>query len=584
MFLPWDGSLSLLIVGVGLFSWFEKKHVWFGICVLILWSPSCLQLLAGVDLARSSLVIKSGFVLLSLLILLWPLLILKPKGFVLCGLPFLILLPMEWIHLLWYGLPMNAGTWLAVFRTNPAEAKEFLMTWNLLLCIYALLVFLYLYAVFKIPKGWNFPGKWKLSLSAVLLLLLGVLWVRDLRFAMLWNPQAGVLQHLQIATWTFENKFDKIIPYSSLRQGYHAWAMYQKQLEVLSQPILPLQAVRNRQEPLTLVVVLGESARAQSFGLWWGDRDTILNTPQLKSHGALVWHDFTTQAALTSLSLPMILTQNHVRNFNQESSNVSWISAFREVGFQTTWISNQDFYGSELVKYVNQLDRIEDLNQRMEASRSYDEAVLPILQKTIQRPFDQQLIVIHLMGSHFRYSYRYPEGWGQDLSRLPRDFDYSDIHSSHRSDLLGQYENSIRYTDHLLGQMIRLLMQQKHATALVYVSDHGENLFEQEGVFGHGTTLATPFEIQIPFVFWASEHFKRAHPELVQTFDANRCSLASTRHFFPSILDLAGIRWPEFNASESVFSRAFQSDSNREVLLPDFSVVRYGQRIPNFCP
>ncbi|AHX60087.1 putative sulfatase [Aeromonas media WS] len=86
-----------------------------------------------------------------------------------------------------------------------------------------------------------------------------------------------------------------------------------------------------------------------------------------------------------------------------------------------------------------------------------------------------KLVGFHLIGSHGpTYYKRYPDAHRQFTPDCPR----SDIENCTDEELTNTYDNTIRYTDFVIAEMIAKLKtyEDKYNTALLYVSDHGESL------------------------------------------------------------------------------------------------------------
>lgn len=77
-----------------------------------------------------------------------------------------------------------------------------------------------------------------------------------------------------------------------------------------------------------------------------------------------------------------------------------------------------------------------------------------------------------------------------------------------RQSIINAYDNTIVYTDHVLAKLIDLLKAQQYSTAMLYVSDHGESLGENN-IYLHGMpyAIAPRQQTHVPMIFWASGNF-----------------------------------------------------------------------------
>lgn len=115
-----------------------------------------------------------------------------------------------------------------------------------------------------------------------------------------------------------------------------------------------------------------------------------------------------------------------------------------------------------------------------------------------------KLVGFHLIGSHGpTYYKRYPDAHRQFTPDCPR----SDIENCTDEELTNTYDNTIRYTDFVIGEMIAKLKtyEDKYNTALLYVSDHGESLGAL-GLYLHGTPyqFAPDDQTRVPMQVWMS--------------------------------------------------------------------------------
>jgi lipid A ethanolaminephosphotransferase len=140
----------------------------------------------------------------------------------------------------------------------------------------------------------------------------------------------------------------------------------------------------------------------------------------------------------------------------------------------------------------------------------FDEVMLRNLDQEVSDKAQNQLIAFHLMGSHGpTYYKRYPEAhraFGPDCPR-------SDIENCTAEELVNTYDNTIRYTDYVVAQLVEKLKtyQDRFNTVLLYVSDHGESLGEG-GLYLHGApyVFAPDEQTHVPMMMWMSQGYQTA--------------------------------------------------------------------------
>ncbi len=314
------------------------------------------------------------------------------------------------------------------------------------------------------------------------------------------------------------------------------------------------------QQPQIVVMVIGESARYDRWGLNGYARDT---TPLLRNQANLVsLGNLVTAVSATRLSVPVIMSRKPAtQSLKPGFAEKSFISAYREAGFKTWWLSNQMSFGkfdTPVSVYANEADVRRFLNLGgFRGGSSYDQVLLPALQRALADPAPKKLIVLHTLGNHWNYSQRHPpqyERWQPSLSGIdgPTPTD-----PKIRAALNNSYDNSILYTDWLLSQVIAELTASGQLAAMMYVSDHGQTLYDGScKLVFHGHN--TQYEFHVPALVWYSDAWSAAFPDKARQLRRHRDAPLSTENVFHSLLDLADIRYPDERLEWSIFSSRWQ--------------------------
>lgn len=314
------------------------------------------------------------------------------------------------------------------------------------------------------------------------------------------------------------------------------------------------------------VMVIGETARAMNFSLYGYQRDT---NPRLsKTQGLVTFSDVTTQSNTTHKSVPMLLSLASASNFERLFHEKGILQAFREAGFHTVFLSNQrpnhsfiDFLGEQADQWL--FLKTGDANpagrELAEApgkdGNYYDADLLPILDKILARKRKKEFIVLHTYGSHFNYMDRYPR---QMAHFLPDT--HCEAKKENRPDLINAYDNTIRYTDLVLSGVIERLRAHGGMSAMLYTSDHGENIFDDSHkLFLHASPRASEYELHVPFLVWTSQSFQHQEPAVAQALSANRHKQAqSSRSAFHTMLNIGGISTRYLQAHMSLASLQYK--------------------------
>jgi len=314
------------------------------------------------------------------------------------------------------------------------------------------------------------------------------------------------------------------------------------------------------------VLVIGETARAVNFGLYGYGRDT---TPLLRgTEGLVVFTDVFTQSNTTHKSVPMLMSAASAEDYDRIYREKGIITAFREAGFHTVFISNQkpnhsfiDMFGMEADEWVFIKEKYADVDSIT------DEMMLPLVRNVLGKRRTKEFIVLHTYGSHFNYRDRYT---GKDSFFKPDDA--TEAKASNRESLVNAYDNTIRTTDRLLYLLSRELDRRGGMSAWLYTSDHGENLFDDDRrLFLHASPLPSHYELHVPFLVRLSSSYRQTFGQVASALQANsRKAASSSVSTFHTMLTIAGINTPLRNDTLSLASplykarrRYYLNDHNR---------------------
>lgn len=315
--------------------------------------------------------------------------------------------------------------------------------------------------------------------------------------------------------------------------------------------VKPVQASGKRE---IYVLVVGETSRAMQWSLYGYERKT---TPRMEKLDGLVhFTDMVTQSNNTHKSVPIILSAASAEDYEVTYSEKSVVTAFKEAGFRTVVIANQKLTTSMIGSFYREADTFIDMSDFKTGSylsSLHDAAILPYLQKELDKTEGNLFIVLHTYGSHFNYHERYP----QEFAFYKPD-KAEGIRVSYKTELRNSYDNSIHYTDHVLGSVADMLAKTNACTSMMYLSDHGEDIFDDaRGRYLHASPIPTYYQLHIPYVIWFSEAYREAYPDKYRTTAGNSAEPASTNCVFHTMLDIAGVYTPESDSTLAVSNQAY---------------------------
>lgn len=280
------------------------------------------------------------------------------------------------------------------------------------------------------------------------------------------------------------------------------------------------------------ILVIGESARKASMAVYGYTKDTTPNfLNKIKLNNSIAFNA-TASGISTRLSVPMLLSSANTVKYDSLSSTPTLIHAFNAMNYTTTLISNQESSGrnndviSLMLSGMKNRIYINDQKSANEAKGwKYDAAVIPHVKTVLNNDNKNDFIVVHLMGSHWDYSRRYPENY-----------------SKYENNRIGNYDDSIRYTDYVVGQLIDLIEASGRPSVLFYTSDHGENLNDNnDGNYLHAVKEITKYEIEVPFFISFNNAFKNQYAKKADNLLKNKKLNVSHDNISHSLFGLAGL-------------------------------------------
>ncbi|MDR1456114.1 MAG: phosphoethanolamine transferase [Tannerella sp.] len=320
--------------------------------------------------------------------------------------------------------------------------------------------------------------------------------------------------------------------------------------------------------PQTLLVVIGESLSRSHMSLYGYGRDT---SPLLTARRAnlKVYRDVVSPQVHTIPVIRSVLSFADREHPEYLTQCPSLFELFNRAGYGTYLISNQPFddVSSSYEPLLRQADHIVDLSK---AGRP-DGVILHALEQTLEKENGRKLIVVHLMGSHTAYKFRYPPSFSRFDRAVPdgREASPFPLKASGQT-TVDQYDNSVLYNDWLMSSILDLLDRLHEPSAMIYFSDHGEEVYDFRDFAGHAAEKASSYMCEVPFIVWMSDGYMKKRPELV--FQEERPY--STCDLLYSLSDLAGLSYEGYDGSRSLFSPRFAVRERFVGALPYETVVR----------
>lgn len=318
------------------------------------------------------------------------------------------------------------------------------------------------------------------------------------------------------------------------------------------------------------VMVIGETSRAANFSLYGYRRPT---TPLLDSDpGIVAFSRAMSQSNTTHKSVPMLLTAAGADDFDIIYSQRGILSAYKEAGYHTGFLSNQKYNRSLIDALAFEADECVFINESdTAADHHYDAALLPLIGERLRSDHQKVFIVCHTYGSHYDYYDRYPREQAFFTPDGP-----ATATSGQRDVLMAEYDNTLRGVDAFLHSVTDSLMGSRPVSSMLYVSDHGEDIFDDaRGRFLHASPTPSFHQLYVPFIVWISDSLAMGEPKMHANLLNNRDrDIETSVSAFYTMLSLGGISTAHTedgcSAADSILrvpARKYLNDHNRAVPL-----------------
>ncbi len=313
-----------------------------------------------------------------------------------------------------------------------------------------------------------------------------------------------------------------------------------------------------------MVLIIGETARADHFSINGYDRNTTPRLQQLVADGSVI--NFGAVAACgtaTAISLPCLLSYQNRDQFDATTArnSSSLLDVAQAAGYHVVWIDNNSGC-KDMCNRVTTIDLSHADTDPLCAERDYcnDRILTRALQQQLQSINQDTLIVLHMIGSHGPAYYQ---------RSLLTDKLFQSECSSNSFDqcsteqIVNSYDNSLRSTDAVIAESIALLSQSNLETTLLYVSDHGESLGEY-GTFLHGMPywLAPAAQREVPMLLWLSNSYQENQQINRSCLTSAATTAVSHDNIFHSVLGLLEVTSPLYRASLDLTHGCGQFDAH----------------------
>ena len=445
-----------------------------------------------------------------------------------------------------YGVLIDSGMFRNVAETNIAEVRDLLsFKFVLYISVLGLLPSLLVWKAPIVYRPWHRELFGKLVISGACVVAVGSVALAN------YQGLASLLRnHHEIRLMlTPSNIVGASFGYVSERVGTAARPFLMYGEDARRDP-----AWQGHARKSLTVLVVGESARAENFGVLGYARDT---TPRLaREAGLLGFTDVHSCGTETAVSVPCMFSGMPRKDYDPRiaSRREGLLDILARTGLDVQWRDNQSGCKGtcDRVQYLN-LSNLKDPALCADGE-CHDQILLQGLDALLDNLTQDTVLVLHQMGSHGPdYYKRYPAG-GERFTPVCRS---NALDQCSQQAIANSYDNTLVYTDQVLASLIDTLRahQGQVDTAMIYLSDHGESLGEYN-LYLHGTPymLAPDQQKHVPLLAWFSDSYQQDFGVDTACLGKLRDAPLSQDNLFHSMLGLLQVHTGVYQQSLDLFA------------------------------
>ncbi|ENG6995615.1 phosphoethanolamine transferase EptA [Yersinia enterocolitica] len=447
-----------------------------------------------------------------------------------------------------YGAVIDANMMQNAFETNAQEATALftprMALWLLILGIFPAIIICFV-RIRATRPWWYMLGLRAANIlaSVVIILLIAALFYKD--YASLIRNNKSMVKMLTPSNFVS----------GSFQFAKHKYFASNMSLVTIGEDAHKGPLISGQQKKTLVIVVVGETARAENFSLGGYERET---NPRLKKQDVTYFKNASSCGTETAISVPCMFSNMPRKNYDATlaSHQEGLMDILAHAGLNVLWRENDGGCKGACDRIPHQDVTQLQLTTDCENGVCMDNALLYKLDNYINGLQGDGVIVLHQMGSHGPAYYRRST---PEIRQFAPTCDSNQIQDCTPQELVNTYDNSILYTDAMLDNTIKLLQQHndRFNTALVYLSDHGESLGEN-GMYLHGTPymFAPSQQTHIPFLMWLS-------PEYTKNYGIDRQCLSdcaqhdeiSQDNLFHTILGMMNVQTTEYQSGMDLLQK-----------------------------
>ena len=469
--------------------------------------------------------------------------------------------------LYFYKSPMNDIMFEISLGTSFYVSIEYLKTnltnynfWIFVFAVFALIFILRLVFIFIFKRLKNL-----MLISFLLIFLMGLSNVGSSIYVY------DILQLYDEPVIMFMPSMSRALAFIRIPLLYHVNNKNMKYYEtMLNETPKNLSLTKNESTIPYVIFILGESTNRNYMSLYSYSLPTNPLLSKRLNDGLYVFKDVISPHGHSIPSFRKIFNFYHYESTGKWYSYHNIFSILKKAGYHTAWISNHEssafanLWGlspsaifsrlCDVSKFANILRK--DIYQGILP----DEVLLPFLDEELKNAHEKNFYLIHLFATHLQYKNRYTPEFSK--------FNSNDITvepgrnlTAEQRQTIAEYDNSVLYNDFIVDEIIKRF-EDKNAI-IIYISDHGQSVYDVENFMGHLDGIIHPSLIEIPMLIWTSKKFQAEYPDLNKRISDSVNRPYMTDDIIHTMLDITGIETADYEPSRSIINDSFDATRPR---------------------
>ncbi len=497
--------------------------------------------------------------------------IVKALAYILIYVLFTTEIVLEWL----FGMNISPNVLTLLAETNGRESLEFLESlfskpglWKVVICLVGVLLVNIIAERFRLRVTvWQMGRRTKIVLKSLAALLLagGVI------FSYHYVKLLQCTEMNEVDEWRshMRNPDDLV---TKLFVSIYDMSISEKEMErvIMMAEAAEVTTQLDDNDSLNVVFVIGESYIREHTPLYGYPLQTTPFLSHEQQEGRLfVFKDMVSPYNQTTRVIRNLLSCNSLGHGEGWASAPPFTALFKKNGYYVSLYDNQkDFdmgfvFAFSLNTYLYHPRIVESCyHETNDSTFEFDGQLIDYYQRhTASQPASHRLVIFHLLGQHMGFEYRCPK----DLARFTADsidFRQEPWLTPHMRQDIAHYDNATLYNDQVMQQIIGLYAQQN--TVVVYLSDHGEEVFDyrdnlgrDDWNMGSDPRQVLRWQYMVPFMVWCSERYAERHPDIIRQLHQAIGRPAMLDNVCQLLFHLSGMQTPYYH-------------NDRDVLSPDY--------------